>query len=273
MIRPDQQHGAQLPRYGGVSAPHVGAGLGLPAAIAELVHAVSAESRPQILSVMQRFADLGAHIDGVAHASVILISPKRVIWPTAAPGSLPHSLDTIQKDLGEGPALDAAFEHRTVQVTNLADDTRWPRFAPVALSATPVRSMLCVPLDIGRDHCGTLSLHRQRAHRFDGAAESAAAILAAHAAATLQWMQRGRRLRSGLGSRDIIGKAKGILMERFGIGGAAAFSLLSRLSQESHKPVVVIPKELIESHEATGKSRGAGNVKRGGVPVRLAGWS
>jgi AmiR/NasT family two-component response regulator len=66
-------------------------------------------------------------------------------------------------------------------------------------------------------------------------------------------VQHTRRLPSALGSRDIIGQAKGILMERYEIGPGAAFSLLTRLSRESNKPVVVIAKELVETKPNSGR--------------------
>jgi len=44
--------------------------------------------------------------------------------------------------------------------------------------------------------------------------------------------RRGEQSRSALASRDTIGQAKGMLMERFQIDAAAAFGLLKRLSQD-----------------------------------------
>jgi AmiR/NasT family two-component response regulator len=72
-------------------------------------------------------------------------------------------------------------------------------------------------------------------------------------ALALEAVQRTRQLRSALGSRDIIGQAKGILMERYEISPGAAFSLLARLSRESNKPVVVIAKELVETRPKSGR--------------------
>lgn len=54
------------------------------------------------------------------------------------------------------------------------------------------------------------------------------------------------QLRCALVSRDIIGQAKGILMERFQIDAAAAFDLLVELSQHSNTPVAVIARKVIE---------------------------
>ncbi len=52
-------------------------------------------------------------------------------------------------------------------------------------------------------------------------------------------------VRTALASRDVIGQAKGILMERFGISAAAAFAMLRRLSQESNTKLVHIAEKII----------------------------
>ncbi|MFZ0832356.1 MAG: ANTAR domain-containing protein [Mycobacterium sp.] len=54
------------------------------------------------------------------------------------------------------------------------------------------------------------------------------------------------QLRRALASRDIIGQAKGILMEQYGIDADAAFGLLVRLSQESNTRLVEIARRLVE---------------------------
>ena len=60
------------------------------------------------------------------------------------------------------------------------------------------------------------------------------------------------QLRRAVESRDIIGQAKGMLMERFDIDATAAFALLVRLSQKSNTPVAVIAQKLVEvEHPST----------------------
>jgi AmiR/NasT family two-component response regulator len=54
------------------------------------------------------------------------------------------------------------------------------------------------------------------------------------------------QLRRALETRDIIGQAKGMLMERFDIDAAAAFDLLVRLSQSSNTPVAEIAQKLVK---------------------------
>lgn len=60
------------------------------------------------------------------------------------------------------------------------------------------------------------------------------------------------QLHRALESRDIIGQAKGMLMERFDIDAAAAFTLLSTLSQQSNTRLAVIAQKVVEiDHPST----------------------
>jgi AmiR/NasT family two-component response regulator len=65
----------------------------------------------------------------------------------------------------------------------------------------------------------------------------------------LAWklVRREEQFRSALGSRDIIGQAKGMLMERFKIDAVQAFELLKRLSQNTNTPVAMVARQVVES--------------------------
>lgn len=52
-------------------------------------------------------------------------------------------------------------------------------------------------------------------------------------------------LRRALETRDVIGQAKGMIMERFGISAEAAFVLLKNLSQEANVRLVEIARRLV----------------------------
>jgi transcriptional regulator with GAF, ATPase, and Fis domain len=248
-----RQDEAQFLGYHG-GAPSVIAESGMHTALAHLARQVQTESRPHPEEVMERFAALAPeYIRGTNEAGVMLTSGKRALhFSSVATGTCPHMIDNIQEELLEGPALDCTTTNQTVRVDDLSEDTRWPRFVDAVLADTPVRSMLSFQLYTHVQNWGALSLYSHYARGLDGNAEELGLILATHAALTLEAVQRTRQVRSALGSRDIIGQAKGILMERYEISPGAAFSLLTRLSRESNKPVVVIAKELVETKPKSG---------------------
>ena len=84
-----------------------------------------------------------------------------------------------------------------------------------------------------------------------GAAEQLHVLSALAAAArqdraeALAMAQDNLHLRRALETRDCIGQAKGMLMERYDIDAAAAFDLLCKLSHKSNTKVVEIAAKLI----------------------------
>jgi AmiR/NasT family two-component response regulator len=77
--------------------------------------------------------------------------------------------------------------------------------------------------------------------------------VATHTALTLDSVRHHRHLRSSLGSRDIIGQTKGILMERFAVDADSAFALLTSLAEKSQQPVVVVAKQLLDERSRAEK--------------------
>jgi AmiR/NasT family two-component response regulator len=59
-------------------------------------------------------------------------------------------------------------------------------------------------------------------------------------------------LKSAIASRTIIGQAEGILMERFGLDGAAAFNTLRRVSQDRNVKLRDVAFELVSTRRLEG---------------------
>jgi AmiR/NasT family two-component response regulator len=55
-------------------------------------------------------------------------------------------------------------------------------------------------------------------------------------------------------ARDIIGQAKGIIMERYNMSAVAAFKLLIKLSQERNTPIHDLATQLVHKDHPTGRS-------------------
>lgn len=67
------------------------------------------------------------------------------------------------------------------------------------------------------------------------------------------------QLRSALATRDVIGQAKGMIMERYDLDATAAFVLLVKLSQDSNTRVADLARTLVEVDHppARGQTRNA----------------
>jgi AmiR/NasT family two-component response regulator len=66
-----------------------------------------------------------------------------------------------------------------------------------------------------------------------------------HAAVALISANKHRQFQSALASRDEIGQAKGMTMERFDVDALRAFELLRRRSQDSNTPLHQIARDLV----------------------------
>ncbi|WP_262365773.1 GAF and ANTAR domain-containing protein [Gordonia sp. OPL2] len=196
-------------------------------------------------------------LPGVDHAGITLVrraargDRPAALESTAATGPIPELVDKLQHDCGEGPCFDAVWMHQTNRIDDLWTETRWPRFVSAVRGSTAVRSVLSIQLFVTDQELGALNLYSDEVSVFDAVAEDLATNLATHAAIALSTARRSDQFRSALASRDILGQAKGILMERYGIDALAAFDLLRRLSQETNTPVTELAHKLVEVDDAT----------------------
>ncbi len=127
-------------------------------------------------------------------------------------------------------------------------ESRWPQFGPLAVEAG-AGSMLCTPLAVQDNVYGSLSLVSSVPDAFDEEAQTLAAVFAAHATLALLSVSEVRNLRSMADSRDLIGQAKGILMERFRLTSAEAFSTLVRTSQHHNVKLRTLCQQLADTGE------------------------
>ena len=193
------------------------------------------------------------HIPGARYAGITVVSrqDKGVATP-AATDEYPRVLDALQQKHHQGPCFDAAVEHESYHVNDLMDETRWPLFCTDALVQTPIRSIAAFQLFTTRDAVGALNLYSDDPGAFDQESRDLGYIFAAHAATVWGALQRGEQFRSALASRDTIGQAKGMIMERYSVNAIQAFDLLRKLSQESNIRLYEIALQLVENDHPSG---------------------
>ncbi|MCX3059531.1 GAF and ANTAR domain-containing protein [Streptomyces beihaiensis] len=140
------------------------------------------------------------------------------------------SCDRAQSELGEGPSLDVVAEQPVVRIPDMAAERRWPRFAARA-HALGVGSMLVHRLQSAEGLSCSLNLYGMVPGAFDPVAEELSGIFAAHATVALAGARVQETLEAAVASRQSIGEACGILMERHGATSRQAFEMLVRASQ------------------------------------------
>ena len=191
-------------------------------------------------------------VPGAQHASISKIQRRREVKTLAATGELPRAVDHAQYDTGEGPCLDTLYDEQTARLSDLTTEQRWPKFTARARELG-VGSMLAVQLFVEQDGLGALNLQSTRTNAFDDNSEHVALMFAAHAAVAMAHEQEQQDMRAAVSTREVIGQAQGILMERFKITADMAFRLLVRVSQDTNRKL----REIADELTATGQLPGA----------------
>ena len=191
-------------------------------------------------------------IKGCDHAAISLVRHDG-ISTQAASDDVPRRVDEVQYEVGEGPCLEAIREHATYVTEDLSDEERWPNFSVRVAEETGIRSMLAYRLFVEADTLGALNLYSKTTAAFDDEAMAIGSVFAAHAAVALSSATQEENLQAALRTRDVIGQAKGILMERGHMTSDEAFALLSRASQRLNMKV----RDVAEQVAFTGTTPGS----------------
>lgn len=168
--------------------------------------------------------------------------------PQAVLGAAPPELDKLQKKLGTGPCIEASRQQETIVIEDTAVDTRWPEFG-VRAQELGIGGIACAPLWVDEARLGSLSLYASEAGAFDPDVLHVAGLLATHAALAIAGVRRSENLAVAVESRDLIGQAKGILMERYRITADEAFELILTSSQHTHRKVQEVAELLASTGE------------------------
>ncbi|WP_422742863.1 GAF and ANTAR domain-containing protein [Mycobacterium sp. WMMD1722] len=216
--------------------------------LAELVRDLSQEDLTDSDAVLRDITAAAARmVPGADAAGMTIVEKGHRVRTLGGTSAYADVLDDIQNRTQEGPCLEAAWEDHLVEVADLGRETRWPAFAAAALAETPCRASLSFRLFTHRSTMGALNIYAESAHAFSEESIEIGVIYATHSAVLWEAHLRDSQFRSALASRDLIGQAKGMLMERFGIDARHAFNLLTRLSQESNTKVVDIARRVVEA--------------------------
>jgi GAF domain-containing protein len=217
-----------------------------------LAHALAAFARdvqrqPRHEDVLRTVVEASLRtVPGAQEGSVTLVLGRRKVLSQAASSPLPVRIDALQEEIGEGPCLESAWEQHTVLVPDLATEPRWPRFSARA-SELGVRSMLAFQLYVDGDNLGALNLYSEQADAFDDRSVVVGELFAAHAAVAYSAAQRESALERALVSRELVGQAQGILMERSRLTAEQAFAELQRASQRRNVKLAEVARRLVET--------------------------
>lgn len=170
-----------------------------------------------------------------------------------SPSPLMAQLNALQTKAGHGPCLDALGGLDTVYVPDLLDDQSWPLFSPEA-ARLGLRSALAYRLSVEGETVGALQLYARLPGAFNANERAQGLIFASYAGLALSLAkaqeaeeERIGNLETALASRDVIGQAQGILMERERITADQAFRLLRRSSQHLNRKLRTVAQDIVDT--------------------------
>lgn len=185
-------------------------------------------------------------LSGAEMANVLLTHKGGKFESLGSTSDIADRLDEVQGARGEGPCFDAATDELVNRTDDFATDHRWPHFAATAVELG-VRSNLSMRLYGSDRTAGALNVFSTQPNAFTAESEAIGLVLASHVATAILASRNSEQLQSAVLSRDTIGQAKGIIMERFGIDDLQAFNLLRRLSQTENVPLPQIAQQVIDT--------------------------
>jgi hypothetical protein len=188
---------------------------------------------------------------GCDHAS-LMIRRGHSVSTVAASDDVAAAIDDAERELGEGPCLDAIVMDSAYHDSSLLGGSRWPRLSARILTETGVRSMAGFQLRVSEDHTGALNLFSDTDGGLTRESVNQGMMLASFMTVALIASQERRAaetLRDGLHSNREIGKAVGLMMAFHKISDEEAFQMLRKASQDMNLKLAEVARQVVEHHK------------------------
>lgn len=192
-----------------------------------------------------------SYVPGVDFCGITLRGPRRRLESACATDEKAEISDALQRELGEGPCMEAAHDVQQMYVvSDVRTDERWPRWGPRA-GELGIRGMVSVKLSsetISEEHAplGALNMYSGEIGWFRPAIAEVARIYAVHCANAVAQARQIGGLQRAVESRHQIGVAQGILVQRYGLDVDTAFDVLQRYSTTTNTKLRDVAAEVVE---------------------------
>lgn len=165
-------------------------------------------------------------------------------------GDVAQQMDDCQYIADEGPCVETIRSGLATRVPSINQETRWPDFLDAATRAGLVSSY-SVPLMVRDETVGAMNFYSMTG-AFEQSDEQAvldltnqAAVTLANASAYKQTTELVKNLGAALESREVIGQAVGMIMQREGCGSDEAFRILRSMSQKRNEKLRAVAQRVV----------------------------
>ncbi len=205
-----------------------------------------------VVELLTALADGCVDVLDIGAAGIMLAAPDGELRVMASSSEAMRVLELFEIQAREGPCLDCYRTGTPVVNQNLfADDGRWPRFAPEALSAG-FHSVHALPMRLRGTVIGALNLFHVEAGEMRKAdidaaqafADVATIAILQHRAATEAHVLN-EQLNVALNTRIVIEQAKGVVAERQGLDMEQAFATLRNHARNHNLRLLDVATDVI----------------------------
>lgn len=218
------------------------------ARVAELVYA-----KADYTNVHQAIVDGATDlVPACDHASIMLLRHGR-FTTSAASSDVAHRVDALERELEDGPCVDAITDEGYQLDPDIRLRSTWPRLAERVLAETPVRGVTGHRILVDGAKVGALNMFSETPGAMNHESADQGVVLASFASVALSAVARNERadsLQQGLASNREIGKAIGLLMTAHKIGSDEAFELLRKASTDMNIKLAQVAREVVEHHDS-----------------------
>ncbi|WP_432936220.1 GAF and ANTAR domain-containing protein [Kribbella sp. CA-253562] len=177
----------------------------------------------------------------------ILLNHRHHLVPQVASHPTLRAADRVQLELEQGPAIGLTAGCDAVHCPDLAASDQWPLWSPVAV-AHGWRSWVTLPMQSRKQHLlGVLSFAHPRPHAITPELGCYLRDFSVHAAIALDTAGTRYNLQRAIEAQTHVGRAVGVLMERFTLDADQAFAVLRRYSQDRNRKLRDVASEVVHT--------------------------
>ena len=156
-----------------------------------------------------------------------------------------HEADALQYAFTQGPCVDAVRGRWQARSDDLKTDIRWPVYGPLA-AKLGIQSQMGIELFDEPGMIAGLNLYATRTGAFNDDTVEAVMLFAIQAAHTLGRVMTQKKLTDAMTTRTTIGRATGVVMERFQLTADRAFEALTRMSRINDVTIEEVAAQILE---------------------------
>ena len=205
-----------------------------------------------VVDLLTRLADRCVEVLDVGAAGLMVVGADGELRVMASSSEAMRVLELFELQAQDGPCFDCFKTGEAAEDPDLTlGPTRWPRFAPEAVTAG-FRSVQALPMRLRGSVIGALNLFHVdpgRMREADRVAAQAFADIATIAIlqhrAALEGQMVNEQLQNALNTRIVIEQAKGMVAERQGLAMEDAFAALRAYARNHNARLADVANDVI----------------------------